>query len=323
MAYYTIGGSLMHYRTPGSKNGISNTPGYRAIGQRAKGRLIDGRYVYEANSRPYGGSNASPSSRAKAANPARVSTSRPYGGSNASPSSRARTANPNARNALLSQLRGGVADDRRFSADRARSRQPSGNGVFNAPNNRSNTQRYADYARNMYNDAVTKARSAVEGASGSLRELKSGVVSAAKSTYTWGRKAIDWAGTEARKAFASVRNFISNVLKKVGAAAKSVSRWAETTAKNAYNNANTFLRNAGRAGRGAYDSARGAVASVKKNANAAYTNARNSANNVSTAVRKTGAKAFGPGPNNVADYYEKQARGAKKRRASSSYRPVR
>ena len=321
MAYYTIGGSLMHYRTPGSKNGISNTPGYRAIGQRAKGRLIDGRYVYDvANSRPYGGSNAGSSSRAKAANPARVSTSRPYGGSNAGSSSRARTANPNARNALLSQLRSGVADDRRFSADRARSRQPSGNGVFNATNNRSNTQRYADYARNMYNDAATKARSAVEGTSGSLRELKSGVVSAAKSTYTWGRKAIDWAGTEARKAFASVRNFISGVLKKVGAAAKSVSRWAETTAKNAYNNANTFLRNAGR---GAYDSARGAVASVKKNANSAYTNARNSANNVSTAVRKTGAKAFGSGPNNVADYYEKQARGAKKRRANSNYRPVR
>lgn len=39
--------SLMHYRTKGSRNGISNTPGYRPIGEKAKGKLIDGRYYYE------------------------------------------------------------------------------------------------------------------------------------------------------------------------------------------------------------------------------------------------------------------------------------
>jgi len=38
---------LMHYRTKGSKNGISTTKGYTAVGQKAKGRWVNGRYVYE------------------------------------------------------------------------------------------------------------------------------------------------------------------------------------------------------------------------------------------------------------------------------------
>lgn len=42
------GGSyLAHARTKGSKNGISNTPGYVAVGDRAEGRLVNGRYVYD------------------------------------------------------------------------------------------------------------------------------------------------------------------------------------------------------------------------------------------------------------------------------------
>jgi hypothetical protein len=41
---------LMHYRTKGSRNGISTTKGYNAVGQRAKGRWINGRYVYEDGS---------------------------------------------------------------------------------------------------------------------------------------------------------------------------------------------------------------------------------------------------------------------------------
>lgn len=47
---------LMHGRTKGSKNGISTTPGYRAVGQKAKGQWINGRYVYyedEARNRAY------------------------------------------------------------------------------------------------------------------------------------------------------------------------------------------------------------------------------------------------------------------------------
>lgn len=38
---------LMHYRTKGSKNGVSRTKGYTAVGQRAKGQYINGRYVYD------------------------------------------------------------------------------------------------------------------------------------------------------------------------------------------------------------------------------------------------------------------------------------
>lgn len=34
-------------RTKGSKNGISRTKGYTAVGQRAKGRFVNGRYVYD------------------------------------------------------------------------------------------------------------------------------------------------------------------------------------------------------------------------------------------------------------------------------------
>lgn len=37
---------LMHGRTKGSRNGISTTKGYTAVGQKAKGRWINGRYVY-------------------------------------------------------------------------------------------------------------------------------------------------------------------------------------------------------------------------------------------------------------------------------------
>ena len=45
---------LMHGRTKGSRNGISTTKGYTAIGQKAKGRYINGRYVYDTP-KSYGG----------------------------------------------------------------------------------------------------------------------------------------------------------------------------------------------------------------------------------------------------------------------------
>lgn len=39
---------LMHGRTKGSRNGISTTKGYRAVGHKARGRLSpDGRYIYD------------------------------------------------------------------------------------------------------------------------------------------------------------------------------------------------------------------------------------------------------------------------------------
>jgi hypothetical protein len=44
---YSYGGYLKHYRTKGSRNGYSNDPNYKPVGQRAQGELIDGRYVYE------------------------------------------------------------------------------------------------------------------------------------------------------------------------------------------------------------------------------------------------------------------------------------
>ena len=44
------GNYLMHGRTKGSRNGISTTKGYRAVGQRAKGRIVNGRYVYDYQS---------------------------------------------------------------------------------------------------------------------------------------------------------------------------------------------------------------------------------------------------------------------------------
>lgn len=41
------GGELYHFRTKGSKNGVSNTPGYRAVGKKAVGFLnAAGQYVY-------------------------------------------------------------------------------------------------------------------------------------------------------------------------------------------------------------------------------------------------------------------------------------
>ena len=47
---YTYGGSLKHYRTKGSKNGVSTDPNYKPIGQKAVGRIIgtrpDGTPIY-------------------------------------------------------------------------------------------------------------------------------------------------------------------------------------------------------------------------------------------------------------------------------------
>lgn len=41
------GAHLRHYRTKGSKNGVSKDPNYRPVGDKAVGRIINGRYVYE------------------------------------------------------------------------------------------------------------------------------------------------------------------------------------------------------------------------------------------------------------------------------------
>lgn len=41
------GAKLRHYRTKGSKNGVSKDPNYRPVGEKAVGRIINGRYVYE------------------------------------------------------------------------------------------------------------------------------------------------------------------------------------------------------------------------------------------------------------------------------------
>lgn len=43
---------LMHYRTKGSKNGISTTKGYTAVGQKAKGHWVNGHYVYYTEGTP-------------------------------------------------------------------------------------------------------------------------------------------------------------------------------------------------------------------------------------------------------------------------------
>ena len=48
MGYNKYGGYLKHARTKGSKNGVSNTPGYVATGTLARGRrLPNGEYVYD------------------------------------------------------------------------------------------------------------------------------------------------------------------------------------------------------------------------------------------------------------------------------------
>lgn len=43
----TYANYLMHGRTKGSRNGISTTKGYTAVGQKAKGKFINGRYIYD------------------------------------------------------------------------------------------------------------------------------------------------------------------------------------------------------------------------------------------------------------------------------------
>lgn len=138
--YYTIGGSLMHYRTKGSRNGVSNTPGYLAIGQKAIGRLVNGRYIYD-------------------------------------------TAQNVGRQARI--------------------------GAANAYATARNQADYAGYK-------VRKAGS----------QAVSGVKSSMKSIKDWGSKTLDWAGQQASTALASVRDFISNLLQKIGAGVKAAQKWA-------------------------------------------------------------------------------------------------
>lgn len=45
----TYANYLMHGRTKGSRNGISTTKGYTAVGQKAKGKIVNGKYVYANN----------------------------------------------------------------------------------------------------------------------------------------------------------------------------------------------------------------------------------------------------------------------------------
>lgn len=48
---------LMHYRTKGSRNGVSTTKGYTAVGQKAKGKYENGQYVYDYSNPNHGGRN--------------------------------------------------------------------------------------------------------------------------------------------------------------------------------------------------------------------------------------------------------------------------
>ena len=43
------GSSMRHYRTKGSRNGYSKDPNYNPVGQKATGRIINGRYVYDTD----------------------------------------------------------------------------------------------------------------------------------------------------------------------------------------------------------------------------------------------------------------------------------
>ena len=43
------GSSLRHYRTKGSRNGYSKDPKYKPVGQKASGRIVNGRYVYDTS----------------------------------------------------------------------------------------------------------------------------------------------------------------------------------------------------------------------------------------------------------------------------------
>lgn len=51
------GSSLRHYRTKGSRNGYSKNANYKPVGQRAIGRLVNGRYVYDNPASQQGAQN--------------------------------------------------------------------------------------------------------------------------------------------------------------------------------------------------------------------------------------------------------------------------
>ena len=48
----------------------------------------------------------------------------------------------------------------------------------------------------------------------------------AKQVKDWGSRQLDWAGQQASTALASARDFISNLLQKIGAGVKAAQKWA-------------------------------------------------------------------------------------------------
>lgn len=229
--YYTIGGSLMHYRTKGSRNGVSNTPGYRAIGQRAVGRLVNGRYVYDI----VGGGDLRKHDQQM------VDTMAKY---------RNRVYKPSAgeRRAAATQLRSQYDSERKLSGRTSgntssvakaayRAAYATGNGRYGR--DILNADRQYQSAKGHVNAAGVKLSKAAENA---YNQAIDAVKSSAKQIKDWGTKQIDWAGQQASKALSSARSFISNLLQKIGAGAKAVQKWAV----NAYNQASRAVQNTAR-----------------------------------------------------------------------------
>jgi hypothetical protein len=207
MAVYYIGAmavgdnALMHYRTKGSRNGVSTTQGYRAIGERAKGRLVNGRYVYDYDQTP---AYRSPSYKMGSA----VSSGLKKVNSTLSGIGQRNTQR---RQQNSSSYLGKKASSAANSLSKVQSRI--------AADTMHAQTRQAHLNPGKYTQAGMKADLYTRYAWNQVKR-------AAVDTRDWASRKMDWAGQQVRSGLSAARTFISNLLKKIGSSAQFAAKWA-------------------------------------------------------------------------------------------------
>ena len=206
-----VGDSLMHYRTKGSRNGVSTTSGYRAIGQLAVGRrLPDGTYVYDS------------------AYPGRPNLGQARSSAMSNVMSKYRNRNMQPRHtrtdATSSALRSQYMQERQLSSRTRGNTSQAAKNLYRSAYGKG-LQSYAGQAALK----GTAVKSAVAGAYGTTVSQMKHQLTTARS---WARGAVDWASTKVSQGLSAARSFISNILKKIGAGVQAVSRWARITMAN-------------------------------------------------------------------------------------------
>lgn len=262
---YTYGGSLKHYRTVGSKNGVSTDPNYKPIGKKAVGRIIgkrpDGTPIYS-----YGPQSAEQKARNTEAFRQRVGTKAALDSRaiNNNAGVVARREQRNRINAATATNAGSRGISSREAAQRKGSRS-NANQYGNTIGNRLG--RTGEAVRAKGNKAVRDANSFIQN---TVKNAPETITKAAKDTrniFQRGASAIgDWFNqrrAELKTTGKNIGNWLGDRGRDIGRAAKSAfeaisnsdeRRAYEKAQANFRKNPNAENRKARDAAKKAYDS---------------------------------------------------------------------